>query len=371
MRNASGIQKLLGAMLALTAWLGTEEVRGQQPDGLDDTQDNASLLRANCPPDFNPAATPPRCPWYVRSEGVMFLRDTGSRIDFAALGSPTNIVLSTRDLDFPFKAGARMLLGRTINPWNQIEFSYFGVEHWDDTEAVRNLSPNAIGGLGNLFSPFTSFGRPAVVGLDYENFVSISAKSTFDNAEINWRHILDMPPGRLSTSLLVGARYMQVREHFQYDSALSIPGDSAVQNIVRTDTSNKLFGVQLGALLEFYSEGSWWVNFEMKGAMAQNDGAQTTDFRNIQAAGTTEFLGHRDGRNTAWIGDIALTVLYRFSPRLNARFGYQAIWVTGLNLATENFDQDINLLREGPALLVHHRGSVVYHGPFAGIEFAW
>ena len=263
MRNTSGIQKLLGAMLALVAWLGTEQVRAQQTDAPNDTdtQNNADL-RANCPPDLNPAATPPRCPWYVRSEGVMFLRDTGSRIDVAALGSPTNVVLSTRDLDFPFKAGTRLLLGRTINPWNQIEFSYFGVEHWDDTVAVRNLSPNSQGGLGNLFSPFTGFGRPAVVGLDFDNFVSISAKSTFDNAEINWRHILDMPPGRLSTSLLVGARYMAIREHFEYDSAFAVPADPAAQNLIRTDTSNKLFGVQLGALLEFYSEGSWWVNFE-------------------------------------------------------------------------------------------------------------
>jgi len=301
----------------------------------------------------------------------MLLRDTGSRIDFAALGSPTNIVLSTRDLDFPFKGGARLLLGHTVNPWNQIEFSYFAVEHWDDTVAVRNLSPNSQGGLGNLFSPFTNFGRPAVVGLDFDNFVSISAKSTLDNAEINWRHILDMPPGRLSTSLLVGARYMAIREHIEYDSAFAVPADPAAQNLIRTDTSNKLFGVQLGALLEFSSEGPWWVNFEMKGAIAQNDGAQTTDFRNIQEGTITEFLGHRRERNTSWIGDIALTVLYRFSPRLNARFGYQAIWVTGLALAGENFDQDINFVREGPAQLVHHRGSVVYHGPFAGIEFAW
>jgi hypothetical protein len=299
------------------------------------------------------------------------MRDAEDATNAAALNAPSNVVLSTRELDYPFKGGPRLLIGHTLNPWNQVEVSYFGLEHWSDAVAIRDDTANALGGLGNLASPFSNFGNPKVAGLDYNNFVSIAAKSTLDNGEVNWRHILDMPPGRLSTSLLVGARYMSIRERFEYDSASAVPAPLGAVNSLHIGTANKLFGLQLGALLECYSEGRWWVNFEMKGAICQNDAKLRTDYRNVDNLGaTTEFVGFRREHGTSWVGDIALTVVYRFSPRLNARFGYQAIWVTGMALADENFQRDVDILRLGPAQ-INHAGTVVYHGPFAGIELAW
>jgi hypothetical protein len=300
----------------------------------------------------------------------MLMRDAKDATDMAALNSPSNIVLSTRDLDYPFKGGPRLLIGRTLNPWNQVEFSYFALEHWGDAVAIRDDTANALGTLGNLASPFSNFGDPAVSGLDYNGFVSIAAKSTLDNGEFNWRHILDMPPGRLSTSLLVGMRYMSIREQFEYDSESAEPAPLGAENSLHIGTANKLFGVQLGALFEFYSEGRWWVNFEMKGAICQNDAKLRTDYTNVDQGATTEFFGYRREHGTSWVGDIALTVVYRFGPRFNARFGYQAIWVTGLALADENFQRDVEILKYGPAQ-INHTGTVVYHGPFAGIELAW
>ena len=370
MRNRKGIRSLLGALLGLASFLAAQAVWARQPEGGDAAEEASVLDNSNCPPDPNPAVTPPRCPWYVRAEGVMLLRDAEDATNVAALGNPSNIVLSTRELDSPFKGGPRLLIGHTLNPWNQIEFSYFGLEHWSDTVAIRDDTNNALG-AGNLASPFSNFGDPAVQGLDYNDFVSIAAKSTLDNGEFNWRHVLDMPPGRLSTSLLVGGRFMSIREGFRYESASALPAPLGSINTLFTHTSNKLFGLQLGALLEVYSEGRWWVNFEMKGAICQNEAKLDTDFARVDNNGVaTEFLGQRTKHGTSWVGDIALTVVYRFSPRVNARFGYQAIWVTGLALADENFQRDVNILTLGPPQ-VNNTGTVVYHGPFAGIELAW
>jgi len=370
MRNWKGMRSLLGAVLAGAVCLGPQGVWARQPNGEDAAEDASALDNSNCPPDPNPAATPPRCPWYVRAEGVMLMRDAEDATNMATLTSASNVVLSTRDLDYPFKGGPRLLIGHTLNPWNQVEVSYFALEHWSDAVAIRDDTANGLGSLGNLASPFSNFGRPAVQGLDYNNFVSIAAKSTLDNGEVNWRHILDMPPGRLSTSLLVGMRYMSIREQFEYDSASAEPAPLGAENSLQIGTANKLFGLQLGALLEFYSEGRWWVNFEMKGAICQNDAKLRTDYTNVDQGATTEFLSSRREHGTSWVGDIALTVVYRFSPRLNARFGYQAIWVTGLALADENFQRDVDILKLGPPQ-INHTGTVVYHGPFAGIELAW
>jgi hypothetical protein len=109
----------------------------------------------------------------------------------------------------------------------------------------------------------------------------------------------------------------------------------------------------------------------MKGAIAQNSAEQTTDYRHADNFGAvTQVFGHQSDRGTAWVGDIALTVAYRWTPCLTTRFGYQAIWVEGLALANENFQRDVNVLTLGPAQL-DHRGSVVYHGPTIGVELSW
>lgn len=372
MRTTIGHQRLLAAALAWVAWAACQRAQAGEP--MED-HPAAGIFNGTdssyCPPDPNPPAVPPRTPWYVRTEAVILLRDASGETDLAALNWPRNIVFSTRDLDYQFQAGPRLLIGRTLNPWNQVEFSYFALEHWNDSAAIRDSTENGLGGTGNLASPFSGFGDPAVLGLDYNSYVWAYDKSTLDSGEINFRHVLDLPPGRLSTSVLVGLRYMAVRERFQYESYSFFPAPQGTSNFVRTDTANELFGPQLGALFEFYCDDRWWVNFEMKGAVCQNAAEQTTDYRNVDENGlATRFLDRRAEHGTAWIGDIALMVVYRWTPRLSARFGYQAIWVEGLALASENFQSDINILRAGPAQL-EHRGSVVYHGPIAGIELNW
>ena len=208
-------------------------------------------------------------------KGVVLQRDAFHSTNFAELNYGAinnNVVLATRDLAFPLKGGGRTLIGHTINPYNQIEFSYMAVEHWIDSEFVRDQSQavgQAVGLLGNLSSPFSNFNKPGVVGLDFNDFVSIASVSTFETAELNWRHYLDMPPGRLTASLLVGVRYMAIRENFEYQSTSVVPAALGSQNFARTDVGNDLLGVQIGATLEFYSEGPWWVNFEIKGRSAR------------------------------------------------------------------------------------------------------
>ena len=276
-------------------------------------------------------------------DGVALQRDSLHTTPFAAAVNTGNIVLTTDDLDFPLKAGGQFLIGHTINAWNRIEFSYMVSEHWSDSEFVRDETVNNQGGFGNLFSPFTQFGNPPVLGLDFNNLISIEQVSTFQTAELNWRHYLDMPPGRLTVSTLLGVRCMEIREHFGYHSVSDVPAPQGSQNTVVTDTGNYLLGVQIGATMEFYVEGPWWVNFEIKGAMCENRAAESTDFQHIDQNGNpTEYLNHRDHVGTSWIGDIAATVVYRFSPRASARFGYQALFVEDVALANVNALQDIN-----------------------------
>jgi hypothetical protein len=84
--------------------------------------------------------------------------------------------------------------------------------------------------------------------------------------------------------------------------------------------------------------------------------------------GETYFDRQED--HTAFAGELALTFVYRWSPHLTTRLGYQALWLEQLALAPDNLNTDLNILTLGPAQLNHDSGSV-YHGPFAGIALGW
>ena len=314
---------------------------------------------SNCP-DRIIDCKPPRMPWYVRTEGVALARDANHDVNIASLINTSNTVLSTRDLDYPFQLGPRILIGRTINECYQIESSYFNVAQSDDSAAVRDSQ-------ARLFSPFVNF----PVGHDPEyhqnTFVSIRGTSYMQSAELNLRQAITMPPGRMAASYLVGVRYLTVGEGFEYLSHSGV-GPS---NFVRTDTGNDLLGLQLGAMLEFFKEDGWWVNFEVKGAVCNNRANQHTLFSIVPLVGAPEdYVGSLGRNGTAFVGDLALTVVYRWGPRASARFGYQAMWIDRLALAADNFNTDVSILTQGPAQL-HRDANVVYHGPFAGLELAW
>jgi hypothetical protein len=360
---------LLVAVLALTVQqAGRAEEAGRPCRGAAAGDDCA---RDPCEPTVFP--TPPRFPWYFQADALALRRDVHGATDVASLNTPENIVLSTRDFDEPFKGGARLLLGRTFgdSPF-QVECSYFATDQLNASAAIRDVTPNIPGGgtTGNLFSPFTKFGNPAVEGADYNTFVSIQESSTLQNGELNVRRLLPLPPGRFTGSILVGARYMQIGEQFDYFSESQLPPGGST-NAVQTRTRNELWGPQIGVLLDCYIEDQWWVNFGIKGAICNNSAFQETRYVNTGSTALSgDYYHSRSGSATTYLGDLHLTFVYRWTPNFTVRIGYQAIWVQGLVLASENFHPSLEQLRLGPAEF-KDTGKTVYHGPHLGAELAW
>jgi hypothetical protein len=324
-----------------------------------------------CPPP-HPLYESPRGPWYVVTDLVALKREADGDQDFAALGTPDNIVLSTADLRFELQAGPRVLVGRQFSDWYAIEASYFGLMTWDESLAVRDVTVNALGSAGNLFSPFTDFGDPAgQAGLDFNTFASIRSISSLDNAELNIRQRLDTAPSIMQATALYGFRYMNIRERFEYNTESAEPAGAGTTNLVDVETHNDLYGFQIGGMIELRVEPRTWLSFEFKAAVCHNDADQITDFSTGPVVGpATVTTGGRAEERTAFVGDATIAIMYRFTPTCVGRIGYQALWVDGLALASENFERNISLLTLGPAQLVHD-GNLVYHGPFAGLLLSW
>ena len=308
---------------------------------------------------------------YVTADMVAFRRDWQELQTFATLDTPTNAVLGTHDLPFVFQPGLRLLAGRRLNDWFAIEASYLGLLDWNEIRAVRNETVNALGTDGNLFSPFSNFGDPPLVGFDYNFFSSIKIVSTFHNAEINLRQRLATPPSCLQATALWGLRYINIHDDFSYRTQSAEPTPGGTNTAVDVEATNSLFGVQVGASVEFQFERNWWLMFEAKGMLLANSSSQTTDYTVGPLAGPdTTVSGTRSQGRATLGGDLAAVVEWKVTPAIVARFGYQGIFLDGLALGSDNFLRNIANMTTDPNEL-SDEGHLAYQGPFAGVTVTW
>jgi hypothetical protein len=311
-------------------------------------------------------------PWYVGADALFLTRDGNNDLTFATTGQDGFEAVTTEDLDYELRPGARLTIGRSINNYFRIEGTYFGQHYWDDSVSVRNLDPNDEGGLGNLFSPFSGFGDPdGIVGLDYNNLVTINTTTELDSAEMNLRYRAPVRCGAWELIALCGVRYMRIDESFGYLSQSSSPTPLGSVNDIEVETSNDLVGGQIGGNVIYRASERWWINFDGKAGVFGNAARQNTVYAFTNSQGvTTTTVGEAQEGTTAFVGDIKVESCFQLFPRLTVVAGYNAIGVDGLALGASNLQQDINLLTLGPAD-VNHNGTVIYHGPHAGLVWAW
>lgn len=304
--------------------------------------------------------------WYASADALMLMRDSTPKRAFQSLNSKTNIVLDTDDLEANFQAGPRITLGRRFGERFQFEYSWFQLGSWDDRAAVRDETANAAGSFGNMFSPFSNFGDPAVALLDYNDLATIEYRSTLDNMEFNLRQKIIMPPGPLAVSVLVGARHLDIRERFAYATNSITPLGVVSSQDLLVEAGNDLWGVQIGALLEFQVDYRCQIVLDLKGGIFNNAADQSTIYTPTVAGVSATSTGSRAEDVTAWVGEILLAVNFQLTPHLSTQIGYQMLWVEGIALASENFQSDVAILATGPTDLIHD-GHVVYHGPHIGM----
>ncbi|MFO7907754.1 MAG: BBP7 family outer membrane beta-barrel protein [Pirellulaceae bacterium] len=319
-----------------------------------------------------PAASNGYAPsWYGKTDMLALFREPKDDFIMTKLGPGGSNILGTRDFESEFDAGVRALLGMTCGDWYRLEVSYFGSYSWDDSAAVRNFDDNDQGGTGNLFSPFSDFGRPSgVVGLDYNNFASIRFNSRMHNGEFNVRRRVLMRPGSYEASFLVGGRYLDIEERFDYLTQSTLPTPGGTSNSLSIGTSNQLIGAQIGLLSQFLMQPRCWVDFEMKGGIFQNDADLGRAYVVVDGEGTTQATGRDSVDRTSFVGDLSLQFNYQFASCWTFYAGYNAMWVTGVALSGDNFEQDTSTLLLGPTD-VDHSGQILYHGPNIGLVLAY
>jgi hypothetical protein len=184
-----------------------------------------------------------------------------------------------------------------------------------------------------------------------------------------------LPPAIATVSVLVGVRYVGVPEEFDYTTVSDVtaaqtyvPNGSI--NELRVSTRNEMVGPQVGTLIEFYGENRWWMDFEIKGALLNNNSRVNSYYRNVNNGVTTVYESSDSGSTTSILTDLSFTCVYRWSPHFTTRLGYRAVWLTNVALAQDNFSDNIDLYRSSISQL-NDKASTFYQGPFLGADFNW
>jgi hypothetical protein len=303
----------------------------------------------------------PRDPWYVSTDGIAMQRLYSGLGAAATLGaSPSgSLALSQQNLDDPFQAGLQFLVGHTFdNTPYQVEASYFWLNPLDVTAQVSDPT-------GNLMSPFSNFGNPTPnTFVDFSTLVSIHEISRLEGGEVNLKYRMQLPDGNPTVTFLFGVRHIGLRENFDYFN--SAPGTPS--NTVSAHTNNNIWGPQIGGMIE-YGRQDIWIRAEGKAALCNN---QTSRGLEANIDGVDAVHSRISNSTTTEEADIKLSMEWRPTASLTARIGYQAMWIDQLALASRNYITDVGTLMDAAAEPpINQRGTLIYHGPFAGLQVCW
>lgn len=192
----------------------------------------------------------------------------------------------------------------------------------------------------------------------------IALKSQFQSGELNLRYWGDLPPGPFDASFIVGGRYMRLAEQFNFSSIADQPAPGGTAIDIQSNTTNDLWGVQVGLEGAWLVSQRWWFDFVMKGGIF-NDHITATN--NVVNNGVPTLITDTRDR-TAWVGDLALTANWQMTPWLTFRAGYQALFFNGLGLAQEQVSSALLTNTPGP---LNDSGKIAIHGPTIGLMAYW
>ncbi len=302
--------------------------------------------------------------WYDASADWVYLKrdDIGSTTIFATEGPDGIPVLGSEQLDFPETSGFRASFAIQLGAGNLLETTYLGAFNWASKSEVTN-------GFDDLFSIISDYGLDPPFGFtdtDRASVQRIEYSSTFDTIELNYRQRWAGPNTRLQGSWLVGVRYMNLVEDFNY--LTFAPANPGWMNYF-VSTSNSLTGAQLGGDLWVCIIPGLSIGSEAKVGLYGNHATQRTT---IEAYSIVDPIRERVTENgAAFLGDANVTLLWRLSQNWTFKAGYMFLWMDQVALAANNFNPEPPFVADARYPVINNSSDVFYHGALLGLEYMW
>ena len=303
----------------------------------------------------------------VHAEWMYLKRDriSSDPLVFSTHGIANIPALSTDDLGFDPTSGARVTGAYIIGPSTTLEATYFGSFNW--TSSATAIDP------ANLYSVFSNYGQTPLFGfpvVDRADSQSLFYGSQLDNGELNLRQRWVSANCLLHGSYLAGVRYVSLTEDFRFTSQA---GTSNFDYL--TYTQNDMIGFQLGTDMFICVSPRFKFGGELKAGIYGNRATQNTVVSIADPAGGAGMRERASEDDAALVGEGGVIGIFRVTPRLAIRGGYQFVYLNGVALAIDNFNSqaplnaNAGLVQREPRL--DDNSEALYHGATLGVEWTW
>jgi hypothetical protein len=303
--------------------------------------------------------------WTGRVDALLLWRDApqSTRLyDFVdpETGDPAGTALNASSFASGMAAGPRFALFRDTGDLGAIEFNFLRVQSFTASRSLPLLE--------NGYFDAPPRGLYCCDDLTPRDAVEGTLSSSLQSAEINRRFPTN---GRLGW--LMGFRWVEWNDGLGLES-LTVPDLAPpFTTAYRTQTSNDLYGLQIGAdSILFGLGGPFRVEGIGKAGIFYNDASQSSRFSTTDPAVEPDVLAVRTNTGrAAFVGELGVTGVYDLTDRISLRAGYAIFWLGGLAMAPAQFEVN-KLCPENPIEgATDTGGSVVVQGLSLGLEGRW
>ena len=331
-----------------------------------------------CPDDDSYRASD----WYGSVAALVMTRDKPNHVCFTGLSADPVIQPIENRFDYDWQLGGEITVGRCVCDTKSIEVTYWSLDQFSEYVLVS--------GAPGTYDTSINVGNVVLdPGGDND-----SASSLFDGAashmlrqtsevhsfEVNFvRQALLADDGdAFNMVLMAGVRF------FKFDDALlfgsSAPGpfgtDPTEEVYLDVDLENDLFGIQIGAEVEYDTGGRWsWYIRPKIGIYDNHMSLRTHLYRGDGAPGqaqppanpVVDFPITSSEDDVSFLAEIDIGVRRQLRGNWRAFLAYRAVVVTGVALADEQIPP---YLADTIGLAdIDSNAELVLHGAVAGLMF--
>ncbi|MDA1179951.1 MAG: hypothetical protein O2931_14270, partial [Planctomycetota bacterium] len=310
-----------------------------------------------------------------------------------------------------FQPGMRATLGRiigidTAKRQHSVELSFLGLFNWDNSHTIRDVQFN------NAVSPILTnrvstvlAGDPLTIdtrtrirdtgivaqlinvpGFTTTDNHTINYAADFNNYELNYR-LLGRPARDRAAlqpdgawvrfasssqikSVFAGFRGTTLNESFLYTSAGTGTGiDRLDRGLYEVRLNNRLVGFQIGGQIT-ERHHNWSMGLKGKLGGLVNFSRRNSLYDGVEGISSTAtnrvtFREELHDEHLTFLGETGAYATYELSPRAGLRVSYDAIYLSGLAMATPNISLGNSF---GPFNI---ESGLLLHGLSAGYEMVW